>query len=97
MSDPHDAKIASDYESSLYRLLYSKSIQQRDVDTLVGIPTFGSKFWKQHLAYYLRKSDMYPDAEELSDDQASVIRKVLTMLRQQYKLEVHATSDLHTL
>jgi hypothetical protein len=62
LPDPHDAKIASDYETSLLRLLYSKSIQQRDVDTLVGIPTFSSKFWKQHLALYLRKSDMYPDA-----------------------------------
>lgn len=82
MIEPHDAKIAADYESSLRRLLYSKSIQQRDVDTLVGAPTFSSKFWKHHLAFYLRKDDMYPDAEELDEEQTLTIRKVLTMLRQ---------------
>lgn len=97
MLDSHDAKLAADYEASLSRLLYSNSIQHRDVDTLVATPTFSSKFWKHHLAFYLRKRDMYPDAEELDESQAQTIRKVLTMLRQQYKLEVHLTSELSTL
>ena len=95
MSD-HE-KQALDYKISLSRLLKSKSIQKREVDTLISAPTFSTKFWKQHLAYYLKENDMYPLKDELTQDEKYMIRKALVLLRQQYKLEVHTSSDLYTI
>ena len=96
---PVDLTLAKNYQTSLRKLLNSDSIQRRHIDALINTETFSRKLWKHHLSYYLRINDIFPNNNGLvtSKTQRHIIKKALTMLKQQYHLEVHETSELFNL